>query len=239
MTAEIIDERPRIAQVVAAGVRGLARGPFWQLRDIGLEVRQALEDYRALRVRAQQGEWAERHRPSYIGLHAWYALPFPLYQVADDTLTYPLYLVVVTPLGVLRAYVVVVLATLALAAPLGVIHRVVERQRADMIGAPVVPDDADHVVMLLDAAVNSAPWQVARRANAQRSAGGPVKLVSVGRIIQYALAYALCNTLLYLLAERLPVNEWLGFGLMLLGAWSVGGAYVSVRDETKLRNADR
>lgn len=230
---DTVGQRPVQGRYGLAACRGAVFGPFWQMKEIALEVKQAVDDYRELKERAQQGAWDKQHKLSYIGLRAWYALPFPVYQVADDTLTYPLYLLVIGPAGQVGAYVLVVLATLALAAAMGLTQRSVERRRAEMIGASVVPDDKDHVTLILDASVNSAPWQVARRANTPRPAGGPVSLVTRSRVLQYSLAYALCNTLLYVFAERLPVNEWVGFGLMLWAAWSVGGAYTSVRAELR------
>lgn len=223
--------QPRTAWAVGkAALHGAVIGPFQQIKEIGSEIKQAAADYRSIKELVREADTNTRNKFSFMAMKAWYAAPLPAYQVADDAITYPLYLHLQDQFNTGTAYGVAAGAGFALAAGMGYGQRSIEKQKASLIDAPVVDDDADNIPLVLDATVNSAPWQVVRRANEPREEGEPVKLAGRGRIAQYAGAYALVNTTLYATAEKLPMNEWVGFGAMLMGAWAIGGAYREVKE---------
>lgn len=218
-------------QVGGAALHGAVVGPFQQIREIGGEIKQAVRDYRSVKELAKENQTNASDKFGFFAMKAWYAAPFPAYQVADDALTYPLYLHVQDQFNTGTAYGVAAGATFALATTMGYGQRAVEKKKAELIGTTTEDDNSDHIPQLLDSTVNSAPWQVVRRANEPREEGDPVKLVRRARIAQYAAAYATVNTVLYTAAEKLPVNEWVGFGAMLWGVWALGGAYREVKEQ--------
>lgn len=226
--------------LMLATLHGGLAGPIRQVRGIIGEMRQARRDYRAIRHLVSQrgaprGSTVSprviRLSPgwSFTALQWWYLAPLPLYQVADDLVTYPMYLHTEARTGAMAAYAYVVIVTFTLAGAMGVGQQMAERTKARLVGVTTVRDTSDLVPSFLDATVNSAPWQVARRANEPRSAGAPVVLTGIDRVFLYAAAYAVVNTALYALAEKLPGNEWLGFLAMLISVWMLGGMYIGFR----------
>ena len=224
----------RLLEIVA---QGAALGPFWQLRDIVGEARQSAADYRGIAalvtVSVPAGPLAGRFHRGWlrlVALRIWYLLPFPLYQLADDAATYPVYLWVEAGHGAGVAYATTAWCTLVLAFVIGVGQRAAETLKAALLSLPVRRDRSDVMPALLDASVNSAPWQVARRAASPRQDDEAVVLVGLTRVVAFSAVYAVVNTLLYVVAERMPINEWLGFAAMLLLVWMVGGAYKNTRE---------
>lgn len=228
---EQVIERPSITQLSAAAVRGAVLGPFRQVKEIGGEVKQAADDYRSIKDLLRDKASRASGSLQFSMLKAWYALPMPAYQVADDALTYPLYLHVQEQANTGTAYGVTAAATFALAGAMGLGQRAVEGKKAELVDVPVADDDADQIPLVLDASVNSAPWQVMRRANAPRESGEPIKRSRLRNIAMFAGSYATVNTALYAAAEQLPGNEWAGFGAMLVGVWAVAGSYREVKEQ--------
>lgn len=225
------ETRRSIASVGKAALKGAIVGPFQQIKEIGGEIKQAVSDYRSIKELTRETETTAKHKFGVFAMKAWYAAPLPAYQVADDSLTYPLYLQMQDQFNTGTAYGVAAGTTFALAAAMGYGQHGVEKKKAAIMNVPTVDDDSDNVPLVLDATVNSAPWQVVRKANEPREEGDPVKIVRRARIAQYAAAYATVNTVLYTAAEKMPMNEWAGFGAMLWGVWAVSGAYREVKKQ--------
>ncbi len=217
-------------EVGSAALKGALFGPFREMEDIVGEFKQGREDYRAIRELISGARSRTRHKAGFMAMKLWYAGPLPAYQIADDALTYPLYLHTQDQFNTGTAYGIAASATIGLAAGVGYVQRYMEAKKASIMGLQTEKDTSDNVPLLLDSTVNSGPWQVVRKASEPREEGDPVKIVSKFRVAQYAGAYAVVNTGLYAAAEQLPTNEWVGFGAMLWGVWMVRGAYRSVKE---------
>lgn len=214
--------------------KGLLVGIPETAADYGSTIAQTVRDAKNI-MRLQSTAQGNDSLLTKGKLALWYS-SFGYYQVFDDTLTYPLYLETQEGLGTAGAYGITALATLALAGAVAAGQRGIEAYKARLRSVETTPAVLeDHGRRLIDASVNSAPWQVALIANRSREESEPVPLVSLNKIGQYATAYAAVNTGLYVAAESMPVGEWTGFGLMLAATWTAGGVWSHTKNYVQSR----
>lgn len=170
-----------------------------------------------------------KRRLGKVAMAGWYATAVPAYQLFDDALTYPLFLNLQHSHGTPGAYGIAATAGFGLAVATATTQRTVEKSKAKLIDEKTTQDDSPWFRRILDSSVNSSMWQVMLAANKPRESGEAVPIVGMSRISQYAAAYALVNTGVYVVADSLPVGEWTGFGLSLAMVWSIGNAYEEVK----------
>lgn len=240
------DHEPRAFS--SAVLKGLALGVPETLVDYGQTVRQTKRDVQQIATLETQRNAAifasgvperpmekMRGRLEKLTLIGWYGSIFPLYQLFDDILTYPLYVHMLPRFGASGAYVIVSLGGFCLASVTGLGQRSVEKAKARLMNVMTTNDKTDKIRRTLDASVNSSMWQVALVAAQPRGPGESLPIVHPGRIAQYAAAYAIINSALYVVADSLPVGEWTGFGMSLAVVWSLSGAYSSAKNHIQTR----
>ena len=240
-STDYIDDQSKKSFIVhsrnigGAAVEGLLLGPPSVVADLWKEVDQAIVDYRSTR-----GEIKTKgvlKAKDVVSTSMWYASAVA-YQGLDDLLTFPIYLEAQERTNTGAAYGVAAIATFGLAAFMGHRQRSVEVNKVKARGQEIIDDNSDIKPLLIDASVNSAPWQVIRQANKPREEGEPIKVVTEKNILKFAASYAIVNTGLYAGSGYMPFeNDWANFGASLYLVWALQGAYVAVRDE--LRNPDK
>jgi hypothetical protein len=191
------------------------------LRDSFSQAREDMSRVRELQADEAHTKVTRRDVAKYMVWRYGVATP---YQVGDDLAGLPTFMFLKENFGTPIAYVATNLATTGIAFTLAMGERRAQFLKADAqnIETAAYRGPLGHAV--LDASVNSSPWNVMRTATRPRKDGEPVELMTPTQILVLSQSYGAVNTAFYAGSTAIPgLNSWTAFGVSLAVMYQIKG----------------
>lgn len=153
------------------------------------------------------------------------------YQVSDDMYCLPLFMRLKDTVGTPQAYLAVAGLSTGLAFVVGSAEAKAQKWKASAQGLDTKDYEGPMADIVIDAAVNSAAFNVMTTATQPRNENGAVDILTTGQRAAASISYGGINTGFYAGSTSVPgLNSWTAFGVSLAAMYQVKGTIRGYRE---------